>query len=115
MKMTQYTTPTFTLGFSEEDLDLTEAAAVFVTFRSGAYSVTKTGEELTVGEKQITVQLSQLETSQMDTQEAEVQVNWTDGEGGRKASNIVRVLVEKNLMKEIVADGDSDDGGAGGD
>lgn len=40
------TTPTLMLTFKEANLDLTEAANVYVTFQFGPTQLTKTGEDL---------------------------------------------------------------------
>ena len=63
MGVPQYTTPTFTLTFTEQALDLTQAQNVYVTFKSGETLMTKTGADLTIAEKSIGVYLSQEETA----------------------------------------------------
>ena len=55
MGLARYTTPTFTLTFTEDALDLTQAQNVYVTFRSGDVLMTKTGADLTIAEKSIGV------------------------------------------------------------
>ena len=45
-----YTTPTFTLTFSDNQVDLTQANQVFVTFKGNIEKITKTGNDLTVQE-----------------------------------------------------------------
>ena len=99
--MPQYTTPTFTLTFSEENLNLTSAANVYVTFRSGEYLLTKTGEDLTIGEKTINVYLSQSETSHF-RQKVSIQANWTTATGSRAASDIAEYPISDQLLKRVV-------------
>lgn len=102
MSVPQYTTPTFTLTFSEQELDLTEAKNVYVTFTSGEYELTKEDEDITVGEKSIEVYLSQEETGNFRRGEVEIQVNWTSPDGKRVASNVVTYPISKQLLKRVV-------------
>lgn len=101
MAVTQYTTPTFTLTFTEEGLDLTQARNVYVTFKGQGVNITKTGNDLTIEEKQIQVLMNQDETGQMHDQ-IDIQVNWTLPNGIRAASDIVTVEIECNLLKRVV-------------
>lgn len=96
-----YTTPTFTLTFTEKDLDLTQAQNVYVTFRSGAVFMTKTGEDLTVDEKTIGVTLTQEETAQFVMGAVEIQANWTQG-GKRIASEVATYDMTKQLLTKVV-------------
>ena len=45
MGVPRYTTPTFTLTFTEESLDLTQASGIYVTFKQATLLITKTGNE----------------------------------------------------------------------
>ena len=101
MNATQFTTPTFTLTFTEQELDLTQAQNVYVTFRCGGGFLTKTGADLQISEKQIDVILSQAETGGMSGN-VEVQVNWTLPNGTRAASTIASVMIDRNLLKRVV-------------
>ncbi len=98
------TTPTFTLTFTDENLDLTTANNVYVTFHSigKADLLTKTGEDLTVNEKTIEVYLSQAETLAFNEGDVEIQANWTSATGGRCASDVVTYDFGKQLLKEVV-------------
>lgn len=96
-----YTTPTFTLTFTEKDLDLTQAQNVYVTFRSGAVFMTKTGEDLTVGEKTISVDLTQEETARFVMGSVEIQANWTQG-NKRIASEVATYDMTKQLLTAVV-------------
>ena len=95
------TTPTFVLTFTEQTLDLTQAVNVYVTFQSAGQTLTKTGEDLTVEAKQISVFLSQEETLAMgDT--VKVQANWTKNGGIRAASDIVTYSLSDQLLREVI-------------
>ena len=96
-----YTTPTFTLTFTEKDLDLTQAENVYVTFRSGAVFLTKTGENLTVDEKTISVDLTQEETASFVMGVVEIQANWTQG-NKRIASEVATYDMTKQLLTAVV-------------
>ena len=102
MSVPQFTTPTFTFTFDEENLDLTEASNVYVTFRSRNYSVTKTGSDLTIGPKQIDVFLSQNETSRFSVGEIEIQVNWTLPNNRRASSEVVVYDISKQLLQKVI-------------
>lgn len=102
MSFPQYTTPTVSLTFTDEDLDLTAATNVYVTFKSSKTEITKTGTDLTVAEKQIDVKLSQAETGSLGTGGIQIQANWTDATGGRAASNIVTYDISKQLLQRVV-------------
>ena len=96
------TTPTFLLTFTEEGLDLTEARNVYVTFRMGDRGLTKTGEDLTVEEKQITVCLSQEEMLMFPKGSVRIQANWTSADGGRAASNVCLYPLTEQLLPKVV-------------
>lgn len=102
MSIPQYTTPTFVLTFTEQDLDLTNAFNVYVTFRSGTFELTKTGSDLTVNKKSIGVYLSQNDTSGFRVGTLEIQANWTTEAGGRSASEIVKFEVTEQLLRKVV-------------
>ena len=98
------TTPTFTLTFDDDNLDLTSAQNVYVTFHSAnkTSSLTKTGEDLVVEEKSIAVYLTQEETLAFYEGQVEIQANWTSATGGRYASNVVTYAFGKQLLKEVL-------------
>ena len=101
MSAARGTTPTFVLTFTEQTLDLTTAANVYVTFTSGTSILTKTGEDLTVEAKQISVYLSQEETLAFsDT--VRIQANWTTATGSRAASEIVTYVMSDQLLRKVV-------------
>ena len=95
-----YTTPTFTLTFSEQGLDLTQAQNVYVTFRSDGCVITKTGEDITVAEKTVSVLLSQEETSRFSDVVC-IQVNWM-ASGKRIASEIEKYNMTGQLLTKVI-------------
>lgn len=102
MSIPRGTTPTFTLTFTEQGLDLTAAANVYVTFTQGIKTITKTGADLEVGEKTIAVYLSQAETLMFSVGKVEIQANWTTQAGNRAASDIVEYDFTKQLLQRVV-------------
>lgn len=102
-------TPTFSLKFSDNTLDLTQASHVYVTFRSGLVTLTKSDAALTVAAKQIDVALSQAESLQFmpasylpNPPEVEIQANWTYAGGKRAASDVVLYQFTDQLLDEVV-------------
>lgn len=98
-------TPTFTLTLPE-DIDLTYASNVYVTFkdRKGKNKITKTGTALTIGTNTIQVYLGQEET--LSLSDVFIQVNWTYQEGGltkRAASEVAAVHFKPNLEEGVLA------------
>ena len=102
MSVPQYTTPTFRLTFADPELDLTQAAAVYVTFRTAGTKITKTGEDLTVSEHEIDVRLTQAETGLMRPGLVAIQANWITAAGDRAASCIAHVNIGEQLLKEVI-------------
>lgn len=102
MSIPQFTTPTFVFIFTEQDLDLTQARNVYVTFSGPGYELTKTGNDLTVEQKSISVWLSQNETSRMKIGAIEIQANWTTPNGNRAAGDVVTVEISKQLLRKVV-------------
>ena len=102
MSVPRFTTPTFTFTFQEPNLNLTEATNVYVTFRSRGYTVTKMGDDLTVGEKEISVFLSQKDTSKFDVDDVEIQANWTMPGGRRAASEKILYPISEQLLQRVI-------------
>lgn len=102
MGVPRYTTPVFTLTFTEKDLDLTQAEEVFVTFRQACKLMTVTGDDLTVGEKTIVVSFTQEETAEFCEGDVEIQANWVIA-GKRAASEVVNYQFTKQLLQEVIA------------
>ena len=103
MRVAQYTTPVFFLTFDKEGLDLTAAKAVYVTFKSGLEKLTKTGAELVVGEKTITVMLSQEESGRMG-RSVEIQANWIMGDRMRCASDVMKYEMGRQILTRVIND-----------
>lgn len=102
MSVPRYTTPTFTLEFSEEGLDLTQASGVYVTFEQASQTMTKTGSDLEVQEKSIVIFMSQQETARFCVGDIEIQANWTTADGRRAASEVVNYKISKQLLPEVI-------------
>ena len=102
MSIVRGTTPTFTLTFTEESLDLTTAVNVYVTIDQRGKSITKTEEDLTVSAKQIEVYLSQEETLSFSAGSIEIQANWTTSGGGRCASEVATYTLTKQLLSKVI-------------
>ena len=103
MSVPQFTTPTFTLTFTEQGLDLTTAENVYVTFKSKMNVITKTGDSLTVAARSIIVHLTQMETGKFCPGDIEIQANWTTASGDRAASKIVAYHIDRQLLTEVIA------------
>ena len=102
MSIPRGTTPTFTLTFTEQGLDLTRANNVYVTFERGGRNLTKSGSNLVIQEKSIQVYLDQRETLQFTEGQVEIQVNWTGANGNRVASDIKTVDFSKQLLRRVI-------------
>lgn len=102
MGVPRFTTPTFRLTFTEEGLDLRNAANVFVTFCGRGVTITKTGEALTVGEKEIDVFLEQEETGKFEAGTVNIQANWTTPDGKRIASVIAAAEITPQLLRQVI-------------
>ena len=106
MSVPQYTTPTFNLTFTDDNLDLTAASNVYVTFKSGKYVLTKTGDDLDVDEKEISVKLTQDETGKLNTgslsSDVKIQANWVMPSGDRAASEVVLYEMSEQLLQKVV-------------
>ena len=101
MGVPRYTTPVFTLTFSEKNLDLTQATDVFVTFKQAFQTMTVSGEDLTIGEKTIAVSFTQEETAQFCVGDVEIQANWIIA-GKRAASEVVTYQFTEQLLQEVI-------------
>lgn len=102
MSVPRFTTPTFTLIFSEPDLDFTQAKNVYVTFRSKAYSITKSGNDLDIEQKQIDVYLTQRETSKFDVGDLEIQANWLTPDNKRASSEVMTCRISDQLLQRVI-------------
>ena len=102
MGIARATTPTFTLTFTDEALDLTTASNVYVTFEQDQVNFTKKGEDLVVAEKQIDVFLEQEETLRFKVGVVDLQANWTMANGRRASSDVKQVQITKQLLRQVV-------------
>ena len=105
------TTPVFRLTFEEEEIDLTTARNVYVTFKAPVklslyksidHVLTKTGDDLEVSEKEILVYLSQKETLLFPEGVIKIQANWTTPEGNRAASKVRLYSFTEQLLEKVV-------------
>lgn len=92
-------TPTFTLTF--EDVDLTLASHVYVTFRGGTV-IEKSDADLEITSTSISVYLTQAETLSLAKGAVSIQANWTYADGSRAASEIVNYRFGDNLLNRVV-------------
>lgn len=102
MSVARATTPTFICTFEEDGLDLTTANNVYVTFEQKSKSLTKSGNDIEIEPKQITVYLNQIETLRFNEGAVEVQANWTMANGRRACSEVVSVDLSKQLLRRVV-------------
>lgn len=102
MSVPQFTTPTFTLTFRADGLDLTEARNVYVTFKSRYAALNKSGEDLEIGEKTIGVHLTQEETGRLGLGECRIQANWTMPGNKRAASVVVAYPIGEQLLRRVI-------------
>ena len=106
--MIRGTTPTFTLTVTNGgDLDLTTAIDVFVTLKQKGTTVTKTGTEISVQAKAVSVWLEQKDSLRFVTGPAEVQINWTymDAETHQKrraATKVKTIIIAEQLLERTV-------------
>jgi hypothetical protein len=101
MSVPRYTTPTFTLTFTEQGLDLTQATGVYVTFKQASLIITKTGDDLEITEKTISVFMDQEETARFCKGDVDIQANWTTGDR-RAASEVVSYDFSENLLQRVI-------------
>lgn len=96
------TTPTITLVFPEDSVDLTQATNVYVTFAWSTKTLTKTGADLIVSPHSIDVFLNQAETLRFPIGAVRVQANWVFPDGKREASNISSYTFTDNLLEKVI-------------
>ena len=101
MGVPRYTTPLFTLTFTEKDLDLTQATDVFVTFNQAGKIINVTGEDLTVTQKTISVSFTQEQTAGFCVGNVQIQANWLIG-SKRAASEVVTYQFTEQLLQEVI-------------
>ena len=99
MAVARGTTPTFELTFTDDNLDLTQADHVYVTFRSAGNVMTKQDEDLIIAAKSIQIFLTQEET--LGLYNVDIQANWTNGIV-RSSSDIVHYTMGDQLLNKVV-------------
>lgn len=102
MGVPRYTTPTFTLTFTEPGVNFLQATNIYVTFknRQKNYVLTKSGEDLDFSEKTISIRLEQEETAKFKDCVL-IQANWTVGQD-RIASDVVAYEIDPQLLERVV-------------
>ena len=96
------TTPTLTLTFTDEGLDLTTASSVYVTLKQNNTVVSKSGTSITVAPKQVTTVLNQGDTLHFNEGFADIQVNWVYDNGKRACSNVQTIKLSRQLLKAVI-------------
>lgn len=96
------TTPTLTLTFDSETLDLTAAENVYVTFSAKGETLTKTGADIAVSAQEIGVYLTQEETLGFSVGSVKIQVNWTYADGSRGASDVALFSFSEQLLRSVL-------------
>lgn len=103
--MIKGTTPTFQLKVPNT-VDLTQASKVYATFKQLTTTITKTGSDITVTAHQVDVSLTQQETLSLTDSDyipLEIQLNWLYSGGARASTNVVQIMVDKNLINEVLS------------
>ena len=103
-KVVRATTPTFIFQ-TDGDVDLTLASEVHVTFSSFGVLLDKTGEDIDVEAKQVSVYLTQSETLLFKPGNCEVMINWVYEDGSRGSNdpdNPIMFKVTKNLLSKVI-------------
>jgi hypothetical protein len=99
--MVQATTPTFILTLPES-VDLSGIQHIYFTMEQNKTLLTKKDNDLVIVGQTVQVFLSQEETLPFKTGTANIQLNWTYGNGARACSDIVTIHVDENLLKKVV-------------
>lgn len=104
MAFARGTTPTITFTLNDDDLDLTLAKNVYVTFKYGNKTLTKStiNDELDISANTISVTFTQQETLDFGESKVEVQVNWTYENGIRWSTDCASYRVSKQLLDKVV-------------
>lgn len=94
-----------------DGLDLTHALQVWATLRQGTKIVNRTGEDLSVEAKAVSLHLTQEEALALTPGSAEIQLNWlyrdaADGTVRRAETEVATVRISKTLLEEVLTLGD---------
>ena len=100
------TTPTYIFTLPE-DIDLSSADSVYVTFSKKNYEtiLTKEDNELEIDGNTVSVFLEQEETLSFPRGDILVQINWLYTEGHttkRACSEIITIPAKRNLIDEVI-------------
>ena len=100
-------TPTYRF-IMPEDVDLTEADNVYVTFsrEDGVELITKSTADLVIKSAYVEASLTQEESLSFPTDDIKVQLNWTYKSGNitkRGCSNILTIKSCNNLKNEVLS------------
>lgn len=101
--MIRATTPTLVLTLTGDNtLDITQADNVYVTMMQFGEPLTKTGEDLELTAKTITLHLTQQETLLfVEDVPVSIQINWI-ADGERFATPIHQITVGRQLLSEVM-------------
>ena len=100
LKTMQGLTPTITVTVGN-DIDLTEAAHIYVSFKQGK-KLLKLTDGFDVTEHQVDIYLEQADTLSFDPGSVEIQLNWTFSSGQRAATKPVVLSVAPNHLLEVL-------------
>lgn len=107
--MIRGTTPTFTFTIKNQDVDLGAAQNVYVTLAQGPKIIEKTGTDLEIETRTVSVFLTQEESLRLtEGPNCEVQINWTyldpvDGKTVRRAATKVKAItISKQLLRRVI-------------
>lgn len=96
------TTPTITITFTDDELDLTAASGVYVTLKQNNVELTKTGTDIAVSAKQIELVLEQDDTVKFAEGFVNIQVNWVFPNGKRACSDVQTIQMSRQLLKAVI-------------
>lgn len=103
-KIVRLTTPTMIFRTTDQ-IDLTLATDVHVTFNSFGATLDKTGEDVNVEAKSLGVYLHQEDTKFLKVGKCEVMINWKYPDGTRGSSDPdhpIIIDIKKNLLDRII-------------
>ena len=103
--MIKGTTPTFVLELTNQEIDLTEAQNVYVSFEQGTVNLEKkTGNSgVTVEAHRVLVYLTQAESLQFVANKSiKCQINWTYSDGSRAATTQKSISIGPNLINRVI-------------
>lgn len=101
--MIKGTNPTIELTIKSHDL---RNCTIIVTFSTKANKIEKNQNQITTvfseGNTLLLVPFTQSESLRLSSGEAEVQVNWVDENGARKATEIKVIDIKRNLHERVI-------------